>query len=249
MSYMSQIIKITFFVLFVLSAGCGDHRQTSINSKVDVVHHNFDDKKILSEYEKTFIAAGLVDIQKLSPDIKVDLKYSTKNNLFGFDAYGDLEKAYLQKDVAQKLLKAEKYLNKLMPDAKLIVFDAARPRRVQQIIWDSLKMPFSEKIKYASNPKIGGLHNFGAAVDLSIIDEKGKELDMGAPFDYMDELAQPQCESKMLKEGRLSQKQVDNRKLLRKIMRKAGFFYLQTEWWHFNSCTRKQAFIKYKIIE
>ena len=249
MCYLSEIKNIILFVLLVLSA-CNRHKSLPPESKANgLIHDKYYSQKKLSEYEKAFIAAGLVDIQTLSTDIKVDLKYSSKDNLFGFDAYQDLEKAYLQKDVAEKLIKAEEYLNKLLPGAKLIIYDAARPRRVQQIIWDSLKMPVSEKIKYASNPKIGGLHNFGAAVDLNIIDKNGKELDMGTPFDFMGELAQPQAENKMLKEGKLTKQQIDNRKLLRKIMRKAGFFNIQTEWWHFNSCTREQAFRKYKIIE
>ena len=242
--------KIVLF-LFVILAGCSGNQQKQadiIKSDTLISQHKVK-KKALSEYEKAFIDAGLVDIQKLDSNIKVELKYSTKDNLFGFDAYGDLEKAYMQKDVAQKLFNAQKYLNEAMSGATLIVFDAARPRRVQQIIWDSLKMPVKEKIKYASNPKHGGLHNFGAAVDVNIVDENGKELDMGTPFDFMEELAWPESETKMLKAGKITQQQINNRKLLRSVMTKAGFFNIQTEWWHFNSCTREEAMKKYKIIE
>jgi len=242
--------KIIVLVLFTLT-GCGSHQsEHSVVVKADaLIHRDYCEKKTLSEYEKFFIKAGLVDVQKLDPRVRVKLKYSTTDNLFGFDAYGDLEKAYLQKDVAQKLVNAQEYLNMNMPGTCLIIFDAARPRSVQQIIWDSLKMPFEEKIKYASNPKLGGLHNFGAAVDVSIVDKNGKELDMGSPFDFMGELSYPENEAKLLKEGKLTQQQVNDRKLLRSVMYKAGFFNIQTEWWHFNSCTREQAMVKYKIIE
>ena len=242
--------KIIIFLLFIIT-GCGNqHSEHSVIAKADtLIHRDYSEKKTIGEYEKKFIQAGLIDIQKLDSGIRVDLKYSTNDNLFGFDAYGDLEKAYLQKDVAEKLVNAQKYLNITMPGARLIVFDAARPRSVQQIIWDSLKMPIEEKIKYASNPKIGGLHNYGAAVDVSIADKNGKELDMGSPFDFFGELSYPESETKLLKEGKLKQQQVNNRKLLRSVMHKAGFFNIQTEWWHFNSCTREQAMVKYKIIE
>ncbi|MFA4853617.1 MAG: M15 family metallopeptidase [Bacteroidales bacterium] len=242
--------KIIILLLFTLTRCGSQQSEHSVVVKADaLIHRDYCEKKALSEYEKFFIKAGLVDIQKLDPRVRVELKYSTNDNLFGFDAYGDLEKAYLQKDVAQKLVNAQEYLNKDMSGACLIIFDAARPQSVQQIIWDSLKMPFKEKIKYASNPKLGSLHNFGAAVDISIVDKNGKELDMGSPFDFIGELSYPTSEEKLLKEGKLTRQQVDNRKLLRSVMRKAGFFNIQTEWWHFNSCTREQAMKKYKIIE
>lgn len=242
--------KIIILLLFTLTGCGGQQSEHSVVVKADVlIHRDYCEKKALSEYERAFIKAGLVDIQKLNPRIKVYLKYSTKDNLFGFDVYGDLEKAYLQKDVAQKLVNAQEYLDKVMSGACLIIFDAARPPHVQQIIWDSLKMPFKEKIKYASNPKLGSLHNFGAAVDISIVDKNDKELDMGSPFDFIGELSYPRSEAKLLKEGKLTQQQLDNRKLLRSVMHKAGFFNIQTEWWHFNSCTREQAIKKYKIIE
>jgi D-alanyl-D-alanine dipeptidase len=242
--------KIIVLLLFTLT-GCGNQQsEHSVVVKADALtHRDRCEKKALSEYEIKFIKAGLVDIQKRDPRIRVELKYSTNDNFFGFDAYGDLEKAYLQKDVAQKLVNAQEYLNTNMSGACLIIFDAARPRSVQQILWNSLKMPFKEKIKYVSNPKLGSLHNFGAAVDLSIVDNNGKELDMGSPFDFLGELSYPESETKLIKEGKLTQQQLSNRKLLRRVMHKAGFFNIQTEWWHFNSCTREQAMLKYKIIE
>jgi D-alanyl-D-alanine dipeptidase len=52
----------------------------------------------------------------------------------------------------------------------------------------------------------------------------------------------------LLLEGRLTEEQINNRKLLRDIMHKAGFSYLPTEWWHFNSCSRPEAMQKYRII-
>jgi D-alanyl-D-alanine dipeptidase len=100
-----------------------------------------------------------------------------------------------------------------------------------------------------SNPRNGSLHNFGAAVDLSIVDENGIELDMGTPYDYFGELAYPREENRLVKEGKLSHLQALNREILRNVMHEAGFSGITTEWWHFNSCSRPEAFERYDIVE
>jgi D-alanyl-D-alanine dipeptidase len=163
--------------------------------------------------------------------------------------YGDLENAYLQKDVAEKLVLAQLFLKSKFPYYSLIIYDAVRPRKVQKIMWDIIQVPKEEKTKYLSNPISGSLHNYGAAVDVSIIDERGTELDMGTKYDYFGELAYPEKEEQMIKEGKLTYKQIENRKLLRNSMEQAGFSPLETEWWHFNSCSRVAAMQKYSIIE
>jgi D-alanyl-D-alanine dipeptidase len=116
-------------------------------------------------------------------------------------------------------------------------------------MWDTLKVPIKEKTKFICNPKYGSLHNYGAAVDISIVNECGKEIDMGTCYDYMGELAYPRLETKLLKEGRLTQKQIDNRILLRSVMERSGFKHIDTEWWHFNAYTRKEAQQKFNIVE
>ncbi|HNW69458.1 MAG TPA: M15 family metallopeptidase [Bacteroidales bacterium] len=205
--------------------------------------------EILSPIEQQMMHLGLVDVCELDSTIRANIKYSTEDNFLKKDMYGDYNKAYLQPDVAEKLSNAQTFLKEQHPGYRLVVYDAARPVSIQKIIWDSLKMPSLEKGKFACNPRHGSLHNYGAAIDVSILDEKGHELDMGCPFDFFGPLAYPVMESQLLSEGRLSQQQISNRKLLRQVMYKAGFFNIQTEWWHFNSCTRAEAIIKYKKIE
>ena len=207
-------------------------------------------KEELSPFEKKLIAYGLVNVKELDSTIKVELKYSTTDNFMHRDMYGDFNKAYLQKDVALKLVKAQKLLKDTVPWYSLIIYDAVRPRIVQQWMWDSVDVPDNVRYKYLSNPKYGSLHNFGAAVDVSIFDDStGKVLDMGTPFDCFCELAYPYFEKKMLANGKLSKKAYANRLLLRSVMRKAGFSGISTEWWHFNSCSRKEARKKYPLIE
>lgn len=203
----------------------------------------------LSDLEKIFIDAGLVDIRSLDSAFIIDLKYATTDNFLGINMYGDINRAYLQKDVAEKLVDALNILRDSLPGYTFIVFDAARPKSIQQLMWDSIDVPPSQRPKYLSKPKYGSIHNFGAAVDLNIVDDEGNILDMGTPFDSFEKLAYPVLEEKNLKAGLLSQEQYNNRKLLRGIMEKADFFGIQTEWWHFNSCRRKVARKKYALIE
>ncbi len=199
----------------------------------------------LETYLKNF---GLVNIQEVEPSIRVDLKYSTTDNFVGIDMYGDLTTAFCQPDVAEKLKKAYQYLQQEDSTLTLLVFDAVRPVFVQQKMWDTLKMPIREKTKFLSNPRNHSIHNYGAAVDISLSTKNGEELDMGTPFDFIGKLAHPREEQRLLKEGKLSQKQIDNRVLLRKVMKKAGFFNIQTEWWHWNSCSRNTAKSRYKVV-
>ncbi len=207
-----------------------------------------DYRKPMPELEIRMIKLGLVDVGQLSDQINVDLKYASEDNFLGQDVYMGLKRAYLQPEVAMMLVKASEYLSELRPGYSIVVFDAARPVEVQQKMWDMVDAPLKEKVKFLSNPRNGSLHNFGAAVDVGIVDEMGEEIDMGATFDYMGELAWPVKEKELLEKGLLQPEHIKNRQLLRKVMYKAGFFNIQTEWWHFNAMRREVARAKYQII-
>jgi len=202
-----------------------------------------------SSTEQNLINAGLIDIKSIDSTVVVDLKYSTTDNFLGLDVYGTFNKCYLQPDVANKLKTAQQLLRSKFPYYNIVVYDAARPRSIQYKMWDTIDVPVVERSKYLSNPQNGSLHNFGAAVDVSIIDENGYVLDMGTGYDYFGELAYPREEERMNREGKLTRIQLLNRELLRTVMLQAGFAGITTEWWHFNSCTRQEAFSRYKIIE
>jgi D-alanyl-D-alanine dipeptidase len=203
----------------------------------------------ISSTEQDMIKDGLVDIKKVDSSIVVNVKYSTTDNFLGIDIYGDFNKCYLQPDVAQKLKLAQQYLKLKYPYYSLIIYDGARPHSVQYKMWDSIHVPHDQRSKYLSNPKEGSLHNFGAAVDVSIIDEHGYVVDMGTKYDYFGELAYPREEERLLNEGKLSHNQVLSREVLRDVMHQAGFWSIATEWWHFNSCYLSTAYTKYKIID
>ncbi len=199
-------------------------------------------------FEENLKAAGLIDIHLVSKDIKVELKYSGTDNFLGKDIYGCLETGFLQPETAKKLKVASDFLKKSSPELQLIVYDAARPSWVQQALWDNIQKPENVKHVYVAHPKKGSIHNYGAAVDLTLATRDGKALDMGTPYDFFGLLAQPRCETKFLKTGELTRKQYQNRLLLRNVMLKAGFTMITSEWWHFNGCSLSAAKKKYKKL-
>ena len=207
------------------------------------------EERPLTDWDRRFLDAGLVDIQTVIPEVIVDLKYSSTDNFFGKDVYDDLERAYLQPEVAYMLRQAYEDLQSLNPELTFLIYDAVRPLAVQKILWDNLDKPDSLKPLYVTDPKVGSLHNFGVAVDLTLADKRsGQALDMGTKFDYFGYPAYPDREAQMLREGKINQGHIDNRKLLRAVMQSAGFKGIGSEWWHFNAFTRKEAGNKFEII-
>lgn len=195
------------------------------------------------------LPAGLVDVQAVNSNILIDLNYTGTDNFLKQRLYFSINKAYLQKDVALRLSRVQQALEKKHPGYHLLIFDALRPVSVQQKMWDALDsiVPV-ERAKFVSNPKNRSLHNFGAAVDISIQDANGKLLDMGAGFDDIRKIAYPNLEDSFFRAGLLSSQQLSNRLLLRKLMQSEGFRQLPTEWWHYNACSRNEAKVKYEVV-
>ncbi|MDD5090732.1 MAG: M15 family metallopeptidase [Candidatus Wallbacteria bacterium] len=199
------------------------------------------------DLEENLLSQGLINVHKLDPSILVDLKYSTADNFLHADVYGDLEKCYLYPVPALRLALAQQLLQAECPGFSLLVYDSARPRSVQRRMWDVVKGTDMEE--YVANPDSGSIHNFGAAVDLTIVDEQGRPLDMGTEFDFFGDLARPDSEERFLSEGRLTRVQYVNRLLLRNIMRNSGFREIVEEWWHFESVSKMPVRKMYRIIE
>jgi len=206
-------------------------------------------KALIDSIDLVFGSIGLVDIQSVNPTILVDLKYASKNNFMKSILYDTLMKAYFQIEVAERLSKCQQFLDSIRPGYRLLVFDGVRPQNVQQEMWDALdSIPRYRRGKFVSNPALGSVHNFGAAVDLTLVDAKGKQLDMGAGYDDFREIAFPKFESKFLQSGELTQTQVDNRRLLRKVMSSQKFNNIPSEWWHFNAFSRYITSHKFQLL-
>lgn len=200
-----------------------------------------------NEIKKRFEAAGLINVHAIDNSIKVDLVNSDPDkNYFRENYYYGLNKAYLRREVAEKLSFAQKDLKSRFPEYSILIMDAARPRSVSQHMYDKMKGTKFEK--FVANPKKGSMHNYGIAVDVTIVDENDKEINMGfTPF-YKSNLSIYWGYAK-LKMFDLSESQKKNRKLLSNIMKKAGFIPLNYEWWHFNGMPKDEARKKYQIIE
>lgn len=193
-------------------------------------------------------AMNFVDVTTVAPDVVLDLKYATDDNFTGVVLYKTLSKAYLHPLAAKSLAKAQTELSRLQPGYRLKIFDASRPMSAQKRMYKVVQG--TPMARYVSNPKNkGGLHNYGMAVDLTIVDEKGNELDMGTKFDHLGKEANIDKEELYIKQGILTRQQVDNRKLLREVMTRGGFKPLNSEWWHFNRCTRDEARAHYPLID
>ncbi len=187
-----------------------------------------------------------VDLSAFS-HVRIDLRYATPANFMGFNLYGPFNKAFLHQDAAGKFRRAVEILQREKPGWSFVVFDALRPHSVQWIMWNKVKD--TPQRKYVANAEIGSPHNYGMALDLSLLNAKGKVLDMGTGFDSFTELSEPRLEEKFLKEGKLTKKQLENRLILRKVMTEAGFLQLSHEWWHYNALPEPEIRKKYKIVE
>lgn len=191
----------------------------------------------------------LVDIQSVDSTILVDLKYASDDNFMHQQLYFTINKLYLQEDVAQRLAACQHYLQSIHPGYRLLVYDGVRPVEVQQRMWDALDtIPVAQRGKFVSNPKNHSVHNYGAAIDLTIVDEHKQPLDMGAGYDDIRTIAYPSMEDRFLASGELQQYHIENRKLLRKVMRHQGFINIPSEWWHFNAYSRNEIKKKYPIL-
>jgi len=200
------------------------------------------------DWDKHLKDMGFVNIQDLDPTIQVHLIYATASNFMNKPVYENITKAWLHPDAAQKLIQAQRNLKREHPSYSLLVYDAARPMEVQRQMWELVRgTPY---VYYVSNPiNQNGRHNYGMAVDITIVDTNGQPLPMGTPIDFFGEEAHTDQEPALVKTGKITANEYQNRRLLRRVMQQASFTSVTSEWWHFNACSAEVAKTKYKIIE
>lgn len=177
------------------------------------------DYPVSSEHNFEILAdTSLVELSRLDPTLILDIRYATANNFTGKVLY-ECPKAYLRKPVALALVAAHKKLK--AKGFRIKIWDAYRPLSVQWKLWEMYKDP-----NYVADPRKGSMHNRGAALDLTLVDKNGKELDMGTEYDYFGERAHTLYKD-------LPYKIRANRYLLKSVMREVGFSEIKTEWWHY----------------
>ena len=171
--------------------------------------------------------------------IAVDLRYAGVDNFVGHDLYGALDCAWLHHLAAAGLERAVALLAREVPGHRLLVLDALRPHRVQIELWDHLEG--TDQRQYVADPALGSIHSFGMALDATLLDPQGRELDMGSGFDEMTELSHPRLEAMHLATGELTPDQHRNRELLRHTLYASGFQGINNEWWHFDMLDRQHV--------
>jgi len=181
------------------------------------------------------------DFRRLSsiPDVAVDLRYAGLRNFVGRDLYGALDCGWLHRLAAEGLERAAEQLAREAPGHRLLVLDALRPHRVQVQLWDHLDGTGLRQ--YVADPARGSIHSFGMALDATLIDATGRELDMGSGFDEMTELSHPKLEAQHLASGALTAQQVQHRALLRRVLALGNFNGIDNEWWHFDMLDRQHV--------
>lgn len=161
----------------------------------------------------------LVDIKSFIPNIHVELKYATIDNFTGQRIY-HFSRCLLREEAAIELRAVQEELESL--NLGLKIWDGFRPFTAQWKFWEL--MPDE---RYVSDPRKGGRHTRGTAVDVTLVRENGQELLMPSLFDNFTEKAHRNYESAPLEA-------LSNRRLLETVMQKHRFIGLITEWWHFD---------------
>lgn len=192
--------------------------ENKILPDTDLSGKNSSEEKNYSE--ENFSPDELVDLEKFCPGILLDIRYASENNFTGKILY-EAPKAYLRRAVAEKICSVQDELKK--KNFSLKIYDAYRPLAVQWVLWN-----VTPDKKYIANPVHGSKHNRGAAVDLTIVDSAGRELDMGTDFDNFTEKAHHSY-------ANFPKKILENRALLRYVMLRHGFHPIPHEWWHYDA--------------
>jgi D-alanyl-D-alanine dipeptidase len=161
---------------------------------------------------------SLVALTQPAFDIDVDLAYATSNNFTGKPVYRRAA-AFLHPVAAEHLQRAIRLAAAL--GLRFKVFDAFRPTEAQWVMWNHAPDP-----EFLADPRRGSPHARGAAVDLTLIDGAGRELDMGTGFDAFTPLSHHASTA-------VPEAAQRNRFLLLGLMTAAGWDFYRNEWWHY----------------
>jgi D-alanyl-D-alanine dipeptidase len=169
-----------------------------------------------------FRKADLVELTKLDPTIKLEIRYATTNNFLGTVFYSQA-RAFMQRPAAEAVVRANRKLRAY--GYGLLIHDAYRPWYVTKVFWDATP---EDKHVFVADPAKGSRHNRGCAVDLTLYDLKtGRPVEMVSTYDETTARAYPDYPG-----GTSLQRW--HRQLLREVMESEGFTVYAAEWWHFD---------------
>ena len=173
-----------------------------------------------------------VNIKNFNGNFILDMKYATADNFLKTKVY-DCAACYLRFKTVKSLIAANEDFK--IKGYSIKLFDCYRPIDVQKKMWELVP-----NANYVADPKKGSIHNRGGAVDITLVDTNGNELDMGTPFDFFGIEASHNYE-------KVSDEIKKNRNYLKEVMLKNNFKSFDSEWWHYNLVdSQKDAIANFK---
>ena len=213
---MKSLIKIAFLLRVVLSF-CFASLLTLVSCKSNYLNSN--KSPVLLDITKEKDSNAFVNLKNYSNDFVYDMKYATDDNFLKEKVY-PCDECFLRVKTVKALLEAnESFLDK---GYKIKIYDCYRPKAIQKKMWKIVP-----DANFVANPKKGSIHNRGGAVDISLVDLNGKELDMGTKFDFFGKEASHNYLN-------LSDIILANRTFLKETMLRYNFKSFDSEWWHYN---------------
>ena len=177
-------------------------------------------QRVVSDIAKNNVSdTTFVNLKEYSSDFVYDMKYATSDNFLNAKVY-DCDECFLRLKTVEALVKANTIF--MLKGLRIKLFDCYRPLDIQKKMWEIVPNP-----KYVADPSKGSLHNRGGAVDITLVDQAGKELHMVTSFDFFGVEASHNY-------TKMSKKVRSNRALLKKIMTANAFNSFDSEWWHYN---------------
>ncbi|MFZ1706063.1 MAG: M15 family metallopeptidase [Saprospiraceae bacterium] len=223
------IVRFFFLLCLLVFFQCKDQSSNNTIENSDALENELNSavKEEDSEKAPEKLTFSLEKIPKNYQEVKadtlgilIDLRYATENNFMKQKIY-DCGRCFLRKEIAEKIFAIQTDLKERYGFG-LKLFDCYRPSEYQEKLWEIKPDP-----NYVTPPKKGSVHSRGMAVDLTIVDKKGNELNMGTAFDYFGAEAHTDFQD-------LPDEVLKNRQLLKKMMENYGFKGIRTEWWHYS---------------
>ena len=215
---------VLFSLIFILFlCGCQDSKPKSIVADMEE-QDEIEEIPIVDPITYDYDTTAWKEITERS-GLVLDIRYATENNFTEKQIY-PCPRCFLRPVMADRILRLQKDIKERY-GMSLKLFDCYRPRPAQQKLWDIVP-----DARYVTPPSKGSMHNRGLAVDITLVDEKGEELDMGTEYDFFGYKAYTTNKD-------LPKEILKNRDILTKLMNVHGMKGIRTEWWHFSLKTEK----------
>jgi zinc D-Ala-D-Ala dipeptidase len=216
---MKVILKSFLTVLVFLLFSCKTRYYDKSIVVASSTLNSIENKHSVLDKQTYVNDTSFVNLKEYSTDFVYDMKYATDDNFLKSKVYNCAE-CYMRLKTAKALIKANSKFMKL--GYKIKLYDCYRPLDVQKKMWAIVSNP-----SYVANPSKGSIHNRGGAVDITLVDGNGKELNMGTAFDFFGPEASHDYKN-------FPEEILQNRALFKKIMISSKFQSFDSEWWHYN---------------